>query len=106
MSKKNVQGLTAFLLGVLHLISEGKKESCKFIDENISEGIATKLYEKYRRELELRAVSDAYLESIDEFFRQCDGCIDGAEYKYVGNEENSGLLLLIGLALDSAYYET
>lgn len=101
MSKKNTQGLPAFLLGVLCLSSQGKKESCKFISDNIPKGIASVLYEKYQRDFDRRAFSVNYLESVDEFFRQYDGCIDGNEYKYVDDEESCGLLLLIGLVLSS-----
>lgn len=100
MSEKNTQGLPAFLLGVLSLSSQGKKESCEFMKTNISKGIASALYEKYQRDFDRRAFSVNYLESVDEFFRQYDGCIDGNEHKYVDDVENSGLLLLIGLTLD------
>ena len=43
MNGIRVIGLRLFLLVVLKLISDGKKETCSYIEEVIKEGVATAL---------------------------------------------------------------
>lgn len=99
MNVSRVIGLRPFLLVVLKLISDGKKETCSYIEEVIKEGVATALLNKYPEEFNESSFASDWAESVDTYYKQWNGCADGQEYKYEC-EEDDGLALVIGLALN------
>ena len=96
-NKKN--GLKLFLFGIIELISKGRNESCTYIEDNISKGIATVLYRKYTADFDRCGFNVDRAEEVDAFYRNYAGVANGAEGKF-GCEEKDGLLLIIALAVN------
>lgn len=98
-TKEKVNGLRMFLYGVLDLIKAGKSETCSFVEENLSTGIATALYKKYNDAFYNTFNAD-YISEIDEYYKNAVGCVDGNEDRHYNCEENDGLYLLLKLTLN------
>lgn len=96
MSANTPNGMRCFLLTVLKLINEGKKESCTFIEESISNGVASVLYEKYHPAFDKTRADPTFLKEIDSYFEKN---WDDRKELYAC-EEQDGLALLIALVLN------
>ncbi len=99
---KKIKGLRTFLLGTLHLIAIGKKETCSFIEENLANGISTILFNKYKTIYCDCGFNFENAENVNEYYRQWYRCADGKEGLYVCSHDD-GLQLLIALALNEIY---
>ena len=100
--RSDVPGLRLFLYGVLELIKEQKKETCAFVEDNISKGIATVLYNKYTNTFNKCDFDSDKCKLIDEHFKTLIGVVDGKESTYFC-EENDGIFLILKLALNEIY---
>ncbi len=96
---ERVSGLRVFLLGTLQLLSEGECVSCEFVDRNISNGIATVLFNKYRLTYERMGLSEIELNDINAYYEQWHGTTDEPDEKYACENDN-GLQLIISLSLN------
>ncbi len=93
--------LQLFLWATLRLIADGNKEEYTFVEDNISKGIATALFNKYEKEYSKFGVQRDFLYEIDSFYKEIyAGVGDGNEGKYKC-EEDDGLLLIIALILNN-----
>ena len=100
---RKLNGLRIFLLGTLHLMALGKKESCDFIEENLAKGIATTLYQKYTKVYDECGFNPDNTPNVDTYYdEQWNGVADGKEGLYVCGK-NDGLQLLIALALNEIF---
>jgi len=96
---QKVHGLRVFLLILLNLVADGKSETCKWVEDNISPGIATSLFKQYRKEFERVGMNTETIEEIDAYYRNWTGCLDGKEQQYLVEKDN-GLQLLIAICLN------
>lgn len=100
MEKETVHGLRCFLLTVLEMQNKNCRESCETIETYIAQGVASRLYSKYKEYFDRNGFNPDYMEGIDEYYKQWDECANGCEErKYAVSDEN-GLSLLIALALN------
>lgn len=100
MSGIQVHGLRSFLLTILMLITSGEKVSVSYVEDGISNGIASTLSKKYEVFAENGFGIDSW-EAVDTYYRdQWSGCADGQENRTYGCFESDGLPLLIALALN------
>ena len=77
-----IPGLRLFLISTLHLTAIGKKVSCKEIEDNLANGIASKLFGDYREEYENCGFSDSYLSNIDEYYKKWNNSISKSRKLY------------------------
>ncbi len=95
-----VHGLRSFLLTILMLITSGEKVSVSYVEDGISNGIASTLSKKYEVFAENGFGIDSW-KAVDTYYRdQWSGCADGQENRTYGCSESDGLPLLIALALN------
>ena len=92
-------GLRVFLLATLRLLSEGKSIPFSFIENNIEKGIASELYQKYKKEYKECGVDMSSLSDVDKYYQKYNGDIYGDGGKYACSSGN-GLQLVIALALN------
>lgn len=103
MESRKTHGLRVFLLTLLELEMQGKKEKCEEIERMISKGIATALYQKYTSYFEANGFHPDNIDGIDNYYKQWDGCADGKELSHYMCSEDNGIVLLIALALNEIY---
>ena len=95
----NIYGLKMFLLITLKLISEGVKENLEFVENSMSTGLATALFEKHKKVYEEAGIGIDQLEAIDQYYKNLVGVAEGSEEKCFCDNDDLGLQLVIGLAL-------
>jgi len=97
-----VNGLRIFLLSVLSLMANGCRITCTEIEDILPNGIATALYCKYPQTFRDNISTDS-LADIDNYYKKWSGCANGEEMRKYITDEDSGLQLLIALALNEIY---
>lgn len=103
IAKNTLTGLGLFSLNIIHLISAGKKESIKEIEQHFSRcDVVDYLYQKYSSTFFIKFDNSLYDNSqINKYFYNYTGYIVGNEYRKYGIEnEDDGLLLLLALITD------
>ena len=103
MEGRTVGGLRIFLLSLLRMCTEGRSETCSNVQEYIRDGVATKLFKKYGDYFEKNGFHPDHIESIDAYYRQFVGCVDGKEEGKYACRESDGFHLLIALALNEIF---
>lgn len=97
MNTKTLKGIGLFQLQILHLISIGKKESIKTIEEHMEKGdLIEYLFNKYKKHFSIIFDNTIYdNESLNQYFQNCIGKIQGNESRKYGiMNEDDGLLLI------------
>ena len=74
---ERITGLRVFLLATLYVMSKGENVSCKDIEDNLANGIATNLFYKFQSLYEECGLSESSLQPVDDYYRKWDGCVDG-----------------------------
>ncbi len=100
MSMESVQGLRMFLCTVLDLIVQGKSETCTNMENMLSGGIASKMYESYASYFDQNGFNRDSIPQIDEYYRKWSGIADSQEMRKYGCKANDGLALIIKLTLN------
>ncbi|MBR4030846.1 MAG: hypothetical protein IKJ06_05585 [Clostridia bacterium] len=96
---KPILGMRLFLYGVLSIIKDGNTESCEYVIECITVGIATKLYHKHKEQFDKIGFNPQDILEIDDYFRNCGVDYSQSNKKY-SCEDNDGLLLIIKIILN------
>ncbi len=94
---KPVSGMRMFLYAILKLIRQGKTEDSMLIQDKLSQGVASYLYQKYR--IEFESLCPDNLEELDMYYKQWNGVSDGKLEAYECTEKD-GLYLLVKLVLN------
>ena len=98
-----ILGLRLFLFGIMDLIKNGEKESVKYVEDHLSTGIASVLFQKYENTFAQVGFRVDHLDSVNNYYKDnWNGTADGLEYKYICQNED-GLYLLIKLALNEIF---
>lgn len=97
-----IHGLRTFLLFALSLMAKGCKITCAEIETMLSNGVATALHNKYPKIFCGNIPADS-LTAIDNYYTKWSGCANEEEIRKYMTDENSGLQLLIALALNEIY---
>lgn len=100
MNEKSVPGLRIFLYTVIDLISHGESKTCTYIEAQLCNGIAKKMYELYSCAFDQNNFNKDCIPEVDKFYKKMSGLADGQEMRKYGCEANDGLALLIKLALN------
>lgn len=104
MAKENsLMGIGLFQSTILHLISLGKRETFGEIENNMKNGcIVEYICEKYKEYIVIPFNNSVYdNNTLNLFFQDNVGCIEGNETKKYGiMNENDGLLLIPALISD------
>ena len=104
----NLRGIGIFIWEIIGLISLGKKESIKEIEKHFDQGdIVEYLYNKYRASFFTVFDNSIYDNaSINKYFSNYAGVIEGNESRKYGiQNDDDGLLLIIALVIDKVEQE-
>lgn len=107
MDNNSLKGIGLFQLSVIHLISIGKKESIKEIEEHFaSSDLIDYLYLKYQSDFLDKFDNSCYNNvSLNAYFEQFHGYIESNEQRKYGIMNNDdGLLLILALISDEVEY--
>ncbi len=100
MDNRNaIAGLRIFLYVLLALIRQGTQENIHTVQDKLSIGVASYLYQQYEDIFNHYYFHTDNLEALDEYFRLWNDVSDDNLPKYDCGE-NDGLYLLIKLALN------
>ena len=99
MKATETHGMRMFLLTLVKLAADGKKEKSENVEELIRKGVASVLTSKYS-EFRKDGFDPDNAENIDAYFRETwRGSAEGNEHKYNCGEDD-GLILLFDLVLN------
>ena len=100
MANNSLKGIGLLQNCILHLVSIGEKESIADIEAHLeSKDLVEYLYSKYKADFLISFDNSIYSnESLNSYFGQYCGCIEGEEYsKYGITKSDDGLLLILAL---------
>lgn len=98
--KIKYRGMNLFMLEIIHLISNGKKETIEDIERNIENNkLIEYIYEKYKDEFCIKFDGSLYdNEELNRWFYDFSGIIKGNEdRKYGVINPDDGLLIILAL---------
>lgn len=105
MGFEGLHGIKGLAFDVLALIANGEKETIKKIEEEIAKNnITNYLHEKYSENMMIPLGKDCIydLKAWNENFLNYSGWVEGNESRKFGiTNEDDGLLLLLGLIIDT-----
>lgn len=103
IAEKTLTGLGLFALEIIHLVSAGKTESIKEIEEHFATNdIVEYLSKKYDEDFWIKFDNSTYDNNeINKYFNKYVGYIEGNEgRKYGIMNDSDGLLLVLALSAD------
>ncbi len=103
LGEKSLKGIGLFALEVIHLISCGKRETLKTVEEHFEKkDIVEYLFSKYKEEFFIVFDNSVYdNEQINLYFYNYVGYIEGNERRKYGiMNADDGLLLILSLITD------
>ena len=93
--------LDFFIYPLFKLLKIGAKETCSRIEEEIGNGIASYLFQKYNNEFVEYCFNENNAKDLDEYFKTTWlGCTEGNELKKYDCSEDEGLWLILCLILN------
>lgn len=102
-NSKSLKGIGLFQQEIIHLISNGAKETIGDIEKSMGEGkLIEYLYNKYQDKFSVPFDDSTYNnEALNKYFQDYSGYVDAnEERKYGIMDENDGLLLILALIGD------
>ncbi len=100
MTNNSLKGIGVLQLCILHLVSIGKKESIADIEAHLeSKDLVEYLYSKYKADFSISFDNSNYSnETLNSYFGQYSGYIEGNEdRKYGIVQDDDGLLLVLAI---------
>ncbi len=102
-TSKTLKGIGLFQLEIIHLISLGKKENNKTIEECLDKGnLIEYILDKYHSDFIVPFDNKIYdYQTLNKYFQDYSGYIQGNERRKYGiMNETDGLLLILALISD------
>lgn len=103
MNGERIPGLRIFLYTVIDLIVQGESETCKDVETQLSNGVASELRALHPFAFDENELDPNNISEIDEYFKKWRGVADGEEMRKYGCREDDGLALIVKLALNEIF---